>query len=372
MEGVTMAIPFIDLQRQYRENQEAIDRQIREVLDTSEYILSAKVAEIEAKLAAFAGVKHAIGVGNGTDALQIPLLAIGLQPGDEVITTPFTFIATAEVVALRDGLPVFVDIEPGTYNIDPGKIEERITPRTRAIMTVDLFGQCADYDRIHQIADRHGLFVMEDAAQSFGAQQKGRRAGSLGDMAGTSFYPPKPLGCYGEGGMIFTDCDESAEVIRSLRVHGQGEKRYENVHIGMNARLDAIQAAVLLGKLPTFEWEMQQRQQVAQRYTEGLKDVVTTPTVRADNVSAWAQYSIRVPDRQTLRASLAAADIPTAVFYPIPVHLQRAFSYLGYEVGSMPVAEEVARDIVSLPMHPYLAEETQDRIIEEVRHAVGR
>jgi len=365
-----MPIPFIDLQKQYRENKESIDRQIQEVLDSSGYILGPKVEELEQKLAEFAGSAHALGCGSGTDALQLALMAIGLAPGDEVITTPFTFIATAEIIALLGGKPVFVDIEPDTYNIDPERIEPAITERTRAILPVDLFGQCAEYDRINEIAKAHGLLVIEDAAQAYGAEYRGRRACSLADIGCASFYPAKPLGCYGDGGMVFTDSEDTLGVLKSLRVHGEGANKYDNVRVGFNGRLDAIQAAVLLGKLPKLEWEIEQRQVVAGRYTEALSEMAVTPVVRDYNKSVWAQYSIRVKDREALQAKLKESDVPTAVFYPRPLHLQEAFEGLGYSAGDMPVAEEVSRDIVSLPMHPYMDEETQDLIIAAVRSAL--
>jgi len=365
-----MRIPFNDLQAQYKACREAIDGQIREVLDSSRYILGEKVEQLERELARRVGVRHAVGVGSGTQALMLALMAIGLKPGDEVITTPFTFVAPAEAVVLLGGVPVFVDIEPDTFNMDPAGIEERITPRTRAIMPVDLFGQCADYGAIGEIARRHGLAVIEDAAQAFGAQQQGRSACALGDIGCTSFYPAKPLGCYGDGGMVFTDDEETAELVRSLRVHGQGGSRYENVRIGLCARLDAIQAAVLLGKLPAFDAELQRRQQVAERYSRALRGEVVTPSVRPGNRSAWAQYCIRVPRRDEFCRALEEEGIPTAVFYPIPLHLQRAFAPLGYRPGDFPVAEAAAREVVSLPMHAYLDERTQERIIQCVRRAL--
>jgi len=365
-----MRIPFNDLQAQYKACREAIDGQIREVLDSSRYILGEKVEQLERELARRVGVRHAVGVGSGTQALMLALMAIGLKPGDEVITTPFTFVATAEAVVLLGGVPVFVDIEPDTFNMDPAGIEEKITPRTRAIMPVDLFGQCADYGAIGEIARRHGLAVIEDAAQAFGAQQQGRSACALGDIGCTSFYPAKPLGCYGDGGMVFTDDEETAELVRSLRVHGQGGSRYENVRIGLCARLDAIQAAVLLGKLPAFDAELQRRQQVAERYSRALRGEVVTPSVRPGNRSAWAQYCIRVPRRDEFCRALEEEGIPTAVFYPIPLHLQRAFAPLGYRPGDFPVAEAAAREVVSLPMHAYLDERTQERIIQCVRRAL--
>ena len=363
-------LPFIDLQQQYRQNRDAIDRQIREVLDSSGYILGPKVEQIEGELAAMVGVSHAVGVGSGTDALLLALMALGVGPGDEVITTPFTFIATAEVVALTGATPVFADIEEDTFNIDPGALEDKITDRTRAILPVDLFGQCADYARISSVAAGQNLPVIEDAAQAFGAEQDGRKACSFGKIGCTSFYPAKPLGCYGDGGMAFTDSNELAALLRSMRVHGQGDDRYDNVRVGICGRLDAIQAAVLLGKLPKLAWEIQQRQRVAVRYSEALAEVAATPPVRKGNLSVWAQYCARVRDRDGVQARLRTADTPTAIFYPKPLHLQGAFAGLGYAPGAFPVAEAVAADIIALPMHPYMDEETQDKIIAAVKAAV--
>jgi len=362
-----VAIPFIDLQAQYRANKASIDRQIQQVLDSSCYVLGEKVKRIEKELAQLAGVRHAIGVSSGTDALLLALMAAGIQRGDEVITSAFTFFATAEVVALLGAVPVFADIETDTYNIDPAQIERRITSRTRAIMPVDLFGQCADYERIGEIARRRGLLIIEDAAQAFGAEQNGRHACSLGDIGCASFYPSKPLGCYGDGGMVFTNDDEVEALVRSLRVHGEGADRYENVRIGICGRLDAIQAAVLLGKLPAFPSEVERRQEVAARYTERLRDVAVTPVIRPGNRSVWAQYCIRIKNREAVRQRLQQAGVPTAVFYPRPLHLQKAFDYLGYKKGDFPVAEEISQDIVALPMHPYLDERTQDFIIGQLK-----
>jgi UDP-2-acetamido-2-deoxy-ribo-hexuluronate aminotransferase len=300
-------------------------------------------------------------------------MALDVGQGDEVITTPFTFISTAEVIALLGARPVFVDIKEDTYNIDPEKVADAISDRTTAIIPVDIFGQCADYKSLGEISRRHNIPLIEDAAQSFGAMQNGSKAGGFGEIGCTSFYPAKPLGCYGDGGMVFTNSYALAEKIRSLRVHGEGERRYEHVQVGLNARLDAIQAAVLLGKFPKFEWEIEQRQRIAQRYSEKLDtpDIII-PTVLAGNTSAWAQYCIRVPNRDATCKRLNHAGIPTSVFYPIPLHLQKAFAYLDYEEGDLPVSERVSRDIMALPMHPYLNEETQDRIIGEVKEAVGK
>ncbi len=359
-----MDIPFIDLQKQYREHQEAIDTQIREVLDSSRYIMGDKVEKIENDLADFSGVNYGVGVASGTDALQLALMAHDVGPGDEVVTTPFTFIATAEVISLLRATPVFVDIEEDTWNIDPTAVEGAITDDTAAVIAVDLFGQCADYTRLESICEEHDVPLIEDAAQSFGATQNGARACSFGDVACTSFYPAKPLGCYGDGGMVFTDDEQLAECIRSLRVHGGGSNKYDNVRVGVNARLDAIQAGVLLGKFPAFPDEIAARQKVAERYTSELEGAVDRlPEIRPGNTSVWAQYCIEVPDRESLRDRLDEADIPTCVFYPCPLHLQDAFSHLGYEEGDLPVSEAASKRIMSLPMHPYMDEETQQYII---------
>ncbi len=364
-------IPFIDLQKQYRENQDSIDAQIRDVLDSSTYVLGEKVERIEHELAGYVGANHAIGAGSGTDALLLALMALGIKSGDEVITTPFTFIATAEVIALLGAVPVFADIRPDTFNICPEEIEKAITGRTRAVITVDLFGQCADYESILEIAGRHGIPVIEDAAQAFGASMSGRMACSFGAAGCTSFYPAKPLGCYGDGGMVFTQCDDLAAVMRSLRVHGEARRRYESARVGLNARLDAIQAAVLLGKWPRFGGELDQRSEIARRYSEGLAGCgIVLPHTSPENRHVWAQYCIRVRDREALRGRLQDAGIPTCVFYAIPLHLQEAFSYLGGKKGDFPIAESVADDIMSLPMHPYLEAETQDFIIDKIRKSV--
>ena len=367
-----MGIPFIDLQHQYRQYQDEIDEQIREVLDSSRYIMGEKVDRIEEKLADYCGVRHAIGVGSGTEALQLALMVLGVGPGDEVITTPFTFIATAEVISLLRAKPVFVDVEEDTWNIDPSAVEEAITEDTAAVIAVDLFGHCADYERLEPICADAGVPLVEDAAQGFGAVQDGCRAGSFGEIACTSFYPAKPLGGYGDGGMVFTDSDVFDEKIKSLRVHGEGAGRYQHVRVGMNARLDAIQAAVLLGKFPHFPDEVQARQRVAGRYTEKLSDIVArTPVMRPGNTSVWAQYSIAIPHRDAVREKLDEADVPTAVFYPLPLHLQEAFSDLGYNWGDLPVCEAASRRIMALPMHPFLDEETQDEVIDQLAKALS-
>lgn len=366
-------LDFIDLKTQQQRIYKRLMERLGQVLAHGQYILGPEVFELEAKLAAYVGVKHAISCASGTDALLMALMAKGVGPGDAVFTTPFTFVATVEVICLLGATPVFVDIDPRTFNLDPAALEDLLQnfPRQerhrgltpKGIMPVDLFGQPADYDRINAIAARHHLFVMEDAAQSFGATYRGRRAGALAEMGATSFFPAKPLGGYGDGGAIFTDDDGVAEILRSIRVHGQGGHRYEHVRLGLNGRLDTLQAAVLLCKLEIFEEEVRLRQEVAARYSQGLTGSLATPWVMPACQSVWAQYSVLSPRREELRARLDQAGIPTAVYYPIPLHLQPAYAYLGYQAGDLPVSEEAAARIFSLPMHPYLSPQDQDRII---------
>jgi UDP-2-acetamido-2-deoxy-ribo-hexuluronate aminotransferase len=367
-------IDFIDLKAQQKLIYPSLMTRIERVLAHGQYILGPEVAEAEAQLAAYVGVKHAITCASGTDALLMVLVAKGVGPGDAVLTTPFTFIATAEVIALAGATPVFVDIEPRTFNMDVHALEAALSAwqshartaslRPKGVIPVDLFGQPADYDRINEIARRSGLFVLEDAAQSFGATYKGRRAGSLAEAAATSFFPAKPLGCYGDGGAIFTDDDALAAALISIRVHGQGSHRYEHVRIGVNGRFDSLQAAVLLAKLEIFEAEAAARERVARRYNEALKDLVEAPYVAPECTSIWAQYSVLSDARDELQERLKQANIPTAIYYPKPLHLQPAFASLGYRPGDFPMSEAAARRIFSLPMHPYLGEEDQDYIIE--------
>ncbi len=433
---------FIDLTAQQRRISEELNANIAGVLAHGRYINGPEVRELEAMLAAYVDVKHAVGCASGTDALLMALMALEIGPGDAVFTTPFTFVATAEVISLLGATPVFVDIDPATFNIDPAKLtsaiqavkandpalhplpciagnrEERrrlgrrgpsdrravatvfpvgnpdgrrafgerrsrdrrrsgdpaagpcvgpppLLLRPRAVIPVDLFGLPADYDAICAVAARYGLAVIEDAAQSFGSEYKERKACSLGAIACTSFFPAKPLGCYGDGGMCFTKCDRLAEVLRSIRDHGQGSDKYENVRIGINGRLDTLQAAILLAKFAIFPEEIDQRQEVARRYNELLAGSVTTPEIPEGCKSAWAQYSILVrdsADRISLMAKLKEAGIPTAIYYPKPLHRQTAFSGLGYKEGDFPVSEDCARRIFSLPMHPYLTAGDQRRI----------
>ncbi|MFN0316005.1 MAG: DegT/DnrJ/EryC1/StrS family aminotransferase [Burkholderiales bacterium] len=355
---------FIDLKTQYAALKSTIDARIQRVLDHGQYIMGPEVFELEERLAQYTGAKHCITCASGTDALLISLMALGIGPGDEVITTPFTFVATAEVIVLAGAKPVFVDVQPDMANIDPSLIEAAITPRTRAIMPVALYGQPADMDEINAIAARHKLPVIEDAAQSFGATYKGRKSCNLSAIGCTSFFPSKPLGCYGDGGAIFTNDDELAKVMREIRVHGQ-EKRYHHTRVGIGGRMDTIQCAVVLGKLERFDWELEQRQAAAQRYRNGFANA--TPAIemfelRADRTSAYAQYTIKVQGREELEAALKAAGIPTAIHYPVPLHRQPAYAQWA-KGSSFPVSEQLARQVISLPMHADLGAEVQERIV---------
>ncbi len=365
-------LDFIDLKAQQRKILPALQERIQRVLAHGQYILGPEVYELEERLADYVGVKHAISCSSGTDALLMPLLAYGVGPGDAIFTTPFTFIATAEVIGLVGATPVFVDIDARTFNIDPAALEEAIAslgknPRTaplkpKGIIPVDLFGQPADYDRINAVAAQHGLFVLEDAAQSFGATYQGKRAGALAAVAATSFFPAKPLGGYGDGGAIFTADDSLAEILKSIRVHGQGANRYENVRLGLNGRLDTLQAAILLAKLDIFDQEVAERQKVAQRYHDRLRSLVEIPYVSPQCTSVWAQYSVLSDHRGELQRQLQAAGIPAAVYYPLPLHRQGAFAHLGYKAGDFPVSEQASGRIFSLPMHPYLTAKDQEQI----------
>lgn len=361
---------FIDLKKQYGLIKEDVLRRMNAVLDSSAYIMGPEIGELESVLAGFVGSRRALSCASGTDALLLALMALGLKPGDEVIVPSFTFVATAEVVALLGARPVFADVDARTYNMDPDVVETLVGPAVRGIITVDLFGQAADYGRLGQIADRHGLWLVQDAAQSFGALWRGHRVPAQGLISCTSFFPAKPLGCYGDGGMVFTDDEELFAVMQSIRNHGQGSDRYENVRIGINGRLDTLQAAVLLAKFSIYEKEIALRQEVAARYGRGLAGVCTVPFIEEGNLSVFAQYCIRVPDRARVMARLKEKGVPTAIYYPIPLHRQKAFDGLGCRPeGSLPVCEEIARDIMALPMHPYLGLDEQDMIIAAVREA---
>ena len=356
-----MNIDFANLGLAYQEHKEAIDKAMAEVVNTSSFIMGPAVNELENKLSDFIGAKHSISCSSGTDALLLAMMAMDIQPGDEIITTPFTFIATAETIAFLKAKPVFVDIEETTYNIDPSKIEAAITHKTKAIVPVSLYGQTADMEEINAISKKHNLLVIEDAAQSFGATYKGKQSCNVSDMACTSFFPAKPLGCFGDGGAVFTNNDVLAEKMKSLRLHGQ-TKRYYHRYVGMGGRLDTLQAAVLNAKLDHYDHDVLRRQKVANAYTKSLNKHVTTPTIKNDRTSVWAQYSIRVKQRDRIQQELKSMGIPTAVHYPMPLHLQECFKYLGGKQGDFPIAEIVSNEIMSLPMNPYLTEEEIDYI----------
>ena len=344
-------IPFVDLAAQQARLKHEIDAGIARVLAHGKYILGPEVGELEERLAVYTGAGHCITCANGTDALQIALMALGVGPGDEVITPAFSYIATAEASVVLGARPVYVDIDPATYNLDATLLEAAITPKTRAIIPVSLYGQCADFDEINAIAERHNLAVIEDGAQSFGGSYKGRKSGSLTTISCTSFFPSKPLGCYGDGGAIFTSDDELATAIRQIARHGQ-ERRYYHVRVGMNSRLDTLQAAILLPKLAILDDEIAARQEVAYRYDTALKETgVVTPAIAQHNVSAWAQYTIRVPDREAVQAALNEAGIPTAVHYPLPLNRQPAVADPG---AHLPQGDKAAGEVMSLPMHPYI------------------
>ncbi|KOY62610.1 aminotransferase DegT [Photorhabdus heterorhabditis] len=343
---------FTDLAAQQRRIKDNIDANIQKVLTHGKYILGPEVAELEEKLIAYTGAPYCITCANGTDALQIALMAIGIKPGDEVITPGFTYIATAETVALLGGIPVYVDVKPTTYNLDPALLEAAITAKTKAIIPVSLYGQCADFDEINAIAAKHNLTVIEDAAQSFGATYKGKRSCNLTTISCTSFFPSKPLGCYGDGGAIFTHDEELAKIIRQIARHGQ-DRRYHHVRVGVNSRLDTLQAAILLPKLDIFDEEMALRQTVATNYNQALNNIgiMTTPYIEPHNLSAYAQYTIRVKNRDELQRKLKEQGIPTAIHYPIPLNKQPAVA----SNITLPVGDEIAQEVISLPMHPYLS-----------------
>jgi UDP-2-acetamido-2-deoxy-ribo-hexuluronate aminotransferase len=367
-------LEFIDLKAQYRHLREDINRRIQRVLDHGQYILGPEVAELEGRLAAFTGARHCITVASGTEALLITLMALGLKSGDEVITSPFTFAATAEMIVLAGGVPVFVDIEADTCNLDASLVEAAITPRTRAIMPVSLYGQVADMDELNAIAARHngGIAVIEDAAQSFGASYRGRRSCNLSTFGCTSFFPSKPLGCYGDGGAIFTSDDALAQACREIRVHGQSG-RYHHTRIGVGGRMDTLQCAIVLGKLERFEWELQQRFALGARYDALLQDALPELgriTVRPDRDSVWAQYTVRVPRRAEVQAFLTAHGIPTAVHYPKPLHAQPAYAQWATP-GCGPRSERAALEVMSLPMSPDLSHADQDRVVQALREALA-
>ncbi|MBN2964839.1 DegT/DnrJ/EryC1/StrS family aminotransferase [Sulfurospirillum sp. T05] len=364
-----MKLPFIDLKSQYEAHKDEINQAVLNVLDSTQFIMGQEVKTLEETLAHFCGTKHALACSSGTDALLLALMAYDIGPGDEVITSPFTFIATAEVIAFLRATPVFVDIDPANYNLDPTLLEAAITPKTKAIMPVSLYGQCPDMDAINAIAQKHGIPVIEDGAQSFGATYKGKKSCALSTIGCTSFFPSKPLGCYGDGGAIFTDDDALAKKMRILLNHGQ-EERYKHEYVGINGRLDTIQAAVLNVKLAYFDDEVKARERIGARYSQLLKDVLITPALSKDCTSVYAQYSVRVPNREEVAKVLNEAGIPTAIHYPIPLHLQPAFTYLGYKEGDFPLSEAIAKEIMSLPMSPFLTEEQQDMVVGALKETL--
>jgi dTDP-4-amino-4,6-dideoxygalactose transaminase len=371
-------IPFIDLAAQRRRLGRSIDEAIARVLGHCQFILGPEVRALEAELAQFCGARHAVSCASGTDALVMVLMAKGIGAGDAVICPTFTFAATAEVVALVGATPVFADVEEASFNLDPESVRNacavarRLGLTAKAVIPVDLFGQPADHERIAKVAESENLFVLDDAAQAFGASYRNRRLGAVAPATATSFFPAKPLGCYGDGGAIFTDDDELAHVLRSLRVHGEGRDKYDCARIGLNGRLDTIQAAVLLEKLKLFPDEVAARQRIARYYSAALADVAIVPVVARGSSSVWAQYTIRLARRrrEVLAASLKSQGIPTAVYYALPVHRQEPYRRFPIAQRGVPVSERLAEEVISLPMHAYLDETTQDRIIEAVRRAL--
>jgi UDP-2-acetamido-2-deoxy-ribo-hexuluronate aminotransferase len=358
-----MTIPFIDLKTQYKALKPEIQRRINTVLEHGQYIMGPEVYELEARLQEYTGAKHCITVASGTEALLISLMALGIGPGDEVITTPFTFVATAEVIVLLGAKPIFVDIEPDTCNIDASKIEAKITEKTKAIMPVSLYGQPSDMDAINAIAARRGgIPVIEDAAQSFGATYKGKKSCNLSTMGCTSFFPSKPLGCYGDGGAIFTSDDVLAQACREIRVHGQGQ-RYVHTRVGVGGRMDTLQCAIVLAKLERFDWELEQRQAIGLRYNK-LLDQVGIPRIQqgVSQTSVFAQYTVKVPNREALQAQLSSVGIPTAVHYPVSLNDQPAYRHLCCP-GCSPIADRSAKEVMSLPMHPDLTADEQHYIV---------
>ncbi|MEI6168773.1 MAG: DegT/DnrJ/EryC1/StrS family aminotransferase [bacterium] len=357
---------FIDLKTQYQRYKAEIDARMQVVLDHGHYIMGPEIAELEEVLAKYVGVKHALTVASGTVSLEIALRALGVGPGDEVITVPFTWISTAEVIGLVGARPVFIDIDPVTFNMDVDRLEAAVTPRTKAILPVNLFGQMPDYARINAIAAKHHLAVLEDGAQSFGATQRGRRSGAVSLIGSTSFFPAKPLGCYGDGGALFTDDDALAAKMKAIRTHG-GERRHHHPYLGMNGRLDTLQAAILLAKFPHFQSEVDARIRIGARYTELLRGSCVVPEVMTGNTHVYAQYTIRVPDRDGVAARLKNKGIPCTVYYPKCLHEQPVFAPLGYKIRDFPESERASREVISLPMHPFLSDAEQDQVVAAVR-----
>tara|TARA_Y100001954_G_scaffold238431_1_gene305983 strand:+ start:3296 stop:4390 length:1095 start_codon:yes stop_codon:yes gene_type:complete len=361
-----MNIDFANLKLAYMAHQEEFENEITRVLSDASYIMGPEIEKLEAELSKFTDVKNSISCSSGTDALLLAMMALDIKPGDEIITTPFTFISTAESIALLGAKPVFVDINEETFNIDANLIEAKITHKTKAIIPVSLFGQVADMDKINKLAEKHNLSVIEDAAQSFGATYKGKKSCNLSTIACTSFFPAKPLGCFGDGGAVFTNNNALAEKIKSLRLHGQTQP-YKHKYIGLGARLDNLQATVLLIKLKSYNGAINMRQTAAERYHKMLNSIIKTPVIKSYNTSVWAQYSFKIPTRDIIKSRLKERGVPTAVYYPRPLHLQKCFEYLGYKTGDFPVSEKTAKEIISLPINPYITEVEQEFIVEELK-----
>ena len=369
---------FIDLKYQQSLIRENIQKAIDQILDHGQYIMGPEVTELEAQLALFANSNYCVSCSSGTDALYMALMAYDIGPGDLVFTSPFTFIATAEVISLTGATPVFVDVNSFTFNIDPEKLEQAISSdgikgEPRAILGVDIFGLPADYEQIKTIGTKYDLIIIEDAAQSFGAEYRGRKAGSFGHLGATSFFPAKPLGCYGDGGAIFTDDEGIKDKLLSIRVHGQGKDKYENTRLGLNGRLDTLQAGILLEKLKIFSNEFNQRQKIARLYNQYLENCVTPQLIPDGYLSAWAQYSVLAENsivRTEIQKALQLKNVPTAVYYKTPLHLQEAFAYLGYKQGDFPVSEDISTRILSLPMHPYLTEQEIITVCSAVQDSI--
>jgi dTDP-4-amino-4,6-dideoxygalactose transaminase len=374
-------VAFIDIAAQRKRLGHALDRAVGLVMGHCQFINGPEVADLEARLAEYTGAKYVLACSSGTDALSMVLLAKGIGAGHAILCPSFTFCATGEVAALRGATPIFVDVDEATFNIDPGSLEKgiglarKLGLKPAAVIPVDLFGLPANHDAVRDIADSEGLFILDDAAQSFGASYRGRKLGTLGLATATSFFPAKPLGCFGDGGAIFTDNADLFDVLRSIRVHGQGADKYDNVRLGMTARLDTMQAAILIEKLQIFDDEMRLRNLIAARYTKALEDIVTVPCVPDDVTSVWAQYTIRLPegiDRRKFATSLKAQGIPTMVYYERPMHQQTAYKHYPALDGGLPVSERLAKEVISLPMHPYIDAHIQDRIIDCVRDATAQ
>ena len=367
---MTTTIPFIDLKTQYKALKESIDSRIQKVLEHGAFVNGPEVTELERALEKFTGAKHVLACSNGTDSLLIPLMAAGIGPGDEVITTAFSFIATAEVIVLAGATPVYVDIDPVTYNLDIKQVANAITKNTKAIMPVSLYGQMCDMDELNQIASKHNLLIIEDAAQSFGATYQGKQSGACSPMAGTSFFPAKPLGCYGEGGAIFTQDQNLATAMKEIREHGS-EKRYYHTRIGLNARLDSLQCAILLAKLERYPWEVQQRDRIAQTYNQAFEELknygLFAPKVKSDRTSVWAQYTVRTKNRELFQKKLTELGVPTSIHYPMIMPDQPAYKNKNINTSHLVEARKAAQEVISLPMFPDMSDEVLNLIIDKVR-----